>query len=200
MSFAPGRGSDRTMEERTDAASPADEALMAKVGRGDADAFAVLSARHLARTLALAQRMLGTRGDAEDVAQDVFLRVWTHAPRWRQDGARFTTWLYRVTVNLCLDRKRRPVPAHLDEAPEPADHRVDTEADMERRQTADLVADALAHLPERQRAALALCYDAGLGNVEAAAVLDISIGALESLLVRGRRALRERLSDLAKAL
>lgn len=187
------------MEERLGAA-PADEALMTKVGYGDADAFAVLSERHLGRTLALAHRMLGTRGDAEDVAQEAFLRVWTQAPRWRPEGARFTTWLYRVTVNLCLDRRRRPVNTDLGDVPEPADHRVDTEAEIGRRESADLVARALADLPERQRAAIALCYDAELGNIEAADVLGISIGALESLLVRGRRALRERLSDVAEAL
>ena len=83
-----------------------DEALMARVARGDERAFQVLSRRHLPAMLGLARRILGSTADAEDVAQEAFLRVWTHAPRWRP-LAQFRTWLTRVVVNLCLDRKRR---------------------------------------------------------------------------------------------
>ena len=83
-----------------------DEALMARVARGDERAFQLLSRRHLPAMLGLARRILGNAGDAEDVAQEAFMRVWTHAPRW-QPLAQFRTWLTRVVVNLCLDRKRR---------------------------------------------------------------------------------------------
>ena len=83
-----------------------DEALMARVARGDEAAFRALAGRHLPAMLGLARRILGNAADAEDVAQEAMLRVWTHAPRW-QPLALFRTWLTRVVVNLCLDRKRR---------------------------------------------------------------------------------------------
>src|SRR5471032_2031237 len=83
-----------------------DEALMARIARGDERAFRALTSRHLPVMLGLARRILGNAADAEDVSQEAMLRVWTHAPRW-QPLALFRTWLTRVVVNLCLDRKRR---------------------------------------------------------------------------------------------
>ena len=83
-----------------------DEALMARVARGDERAFQLLSRRHLPAMLGLARRILRNSAEAEDVAQEAFIHVWTHAPRW-QPLAQFRTWLTRVVVNLCLDRKRR---------------------------------------------------------------------------------------------
>jgi RNA polymerase sigma-70 factor (ECF subfamily) len=190
-----------------------DDALMARAGRGDKAAFAVLVRRHLARATAIAQRIVGNRSDAEEVVQEAFLRCWQKAPDWQPAGlpgnlgsgsagtsgerAQFATWLYRVLTNLCLDRRRRPQPVEIEAAGEIADDREDGFQRTERSETGKRVAEAMAQLPERQRAALALCYYEDLGNIEAAKVLDISIGALESLLVRGRRALRESLGDLA---
>jgi RNA polymerase sigma-70 factor (ECF subfamily) len=185
-----------------------DDALMARAGRGDKSAFAVLVRRHLARATAIAQRILGNRSDAEEVVQEAFLRCWQKAPDWQPaespgsaakagERAQFATWLYRVLTNLCLDRRRRPQPVELEVAGEIADTRDDGFAQTERGEVGKRVAEAMARLPDRQRAALALCYYEDLGNIEAAAALDISIGALESLLVRGRRALRDSLGDLA---
>jgi RNA polymerase sigma-70 factor (ECF subfamily) len=185
-----------------------DDALMARAGRGDKSAFAVLVRRHLARATAIAQRILGNRSDAEEVVQEAFLRCWQKAPDWQPaespgnaakagERAQFATWLYRVLTNLCLDRRRRPQPVELEAAGEIADTRDDGFAQTERGEIGRRVAEAMAKLPDRQRAALALCYYEDLGNIEAAAALDISIGALESLLVRGRRALRDSLGDLA---
>src|ERR1700741_3882429 len=185
----------------------ADDALMRRAGHGDKAAFAVLLRRHLARATAVAQRIVGNRSDAEEIVQEAFLRCWQKAPEWRPANARaaegqanraqFPTWLYRVLVNLCLDRRRRPQPVELEAAGEIADTGDDGFAQTERGEIGKRVAEAMAKLPDRQRAALALCYYEDLGNIEAAAALDISIGALESLLVRGRRALRDSLGDLA---
>ncbi len=185
-----------------------DDALMGRAGRGDRAAFAVLVKRHLARATAVAQRIVGNRSDAEEVVQEAFLRCWQKAPDWQPasrmsgekssgDRAQFATWLYRVLTNLCLDRRRRPQPVELEAAGEIADSRDDGFAETARGEIGRRVAAAMANLPDRQRAALALCYYEGLGNIEAAAALDISIGALESLLVRARRSLRETLGDLA---
>jgi len=185
-----------------------DDALMARAGRGEKAAFAALVRRHLARATAIAQRILGNKSDAEEVVQEAFLRCWQKAPDWQPAGApakvgnpneraQFATWLYRVLTNLCFDRRRRPQPVEIEAAGDIPDSREDGFARTERGEIGRRVAAAMAKLPERQRAALALCYYEDLGNIEAAAVLEISIGALESLLVRGRRALRESLGDLA---
>ncbi len=187
-------GASGQWPSRRDLQTPSDEALVVAVGNGERDAFAVLMDRHLDRTLALATRIVGNRSTAEDVAQETFLRVWKTAGEWQPGRARFTTWLYRVTVNLCLDIRRRPTFAALeliDDPPDPAEDAVST---IERRQRQMLLNQEIAVLGARQRAALALCYGAGLSNAEAAGVLEISIGALEGLLVRARRRLRERLS------
>jgi RNA polymerase sigma-70 factor (ECF subfamily) len=175
----------------------ADEELVARIGRGDQGAFHVLVERYLDRSLALAQRILGNRSDAEDVVQDAFLRVWTHAARWRVDGARFGTWFYRVVVNRCLDHTRRAVPVSLDVAEGLADTAPDGVALVYRRQIAQQVATAMVQLPDRQRAALALCYYEEMSQAEAADVLGVSVGAVESLLVRARRRLRELLQGIA---
>jgi RNA polymerase sigma-70 factor (ECF subfamily) len=185
-----------------------DDALMRRAGSGDKTAFALLVRRHLARATALAQRITGNRSDAEEIVQEAFLRCWQKAPEWRpandraaSDGgstAQFGTWLYRVLVNLCLDRRRRPQPVEIEAAEMVADDAADGFDETARGETSRRVQAAMAQLPERQRAALALCYFEGMGNIEAAAMLDISIGALESLLVRARRALRDALGDLAE--
>ena len=153
-------------------------------------------ARKLPRMLNLANRMLGDAAEAEDVAQEVFLRVWREAPRWRPGAARFDTWMHRVALNLCYDRLRRrrvtPMADPPDQVdPGPAPDRALMATDVGRRVQAAMMA-----LPERQREALALCHYQELGNIEAAAVMDISVEALESLLSRGRRALRATLSDM----
>jgi RNA polymerase sigma-70 factor (ECF subfamily) len=181
---------------------PSDEDLMMRIGAGDRNAFGELVRRHLMRAVMLARRVTGSRSDAEDVAQEAFLRVWTKAPQWsladgRLKNARFTTWLYRVVVNLSIDRRRRPSHAPLEAAGDPPDA-ADTPIEaMAKSQLSAQVSAAVAALPERQRAALALCFYEGLSNREAAEILSLTPGAVESLLVRARRALRERLAGAA---
>lgn len=170
-----------------------DEALMEQVGEGDHDAFRLLVDRHLGRAVALADRIVRNRSEAEEIAQEAFLRVWINAARWRPEGALFRTWFTRVLVNLCIDRKRKPQMAPLEAAGDPPDERADAFDGVAARQQAERLQAAMAELPERQRAALALCYWEGLSNIEAAKALAVTVGALESLLVRGRRALRDKL-------
>ncbi len=174
-----------------------DRVLVAAIGRGSHRAFQALMDRHMPFVLRLARRVVGHRDDADEVAQEAFLRVWTIAPRWRHDGdARFKTWLYRVVVNLCLDRRRRLPALPLEVAGDPSDPAPNSLEQVYAGEAARLVAQALDELPPRQRAAVILCYYAGVSAAEAAATLEVTVSALESLLVRGRRALRVRLSDL----
>ncbi|HEY1225184.1 MAG TPA: RNA polymerase sigma factor [Brevundimonas sp.] len=179
----------------SDIADP-DEDLVRRVGQGDPAAIQALVARKLPRMTALAQRMLGDPVEAEDVAQEAMLRAWKQAPRWAPGKAKFDTWLHRVGLNLCYDRLRRRREIPTDSPPEridegPAPDRGLLAADVGARVNA-----ALARLPERQREAIVLCHYQELTNIEAAALMDVSIEALESLLSRGRRTLRQALSGI----
>lgn len=178
--------------------SDPDAELVRRAGEGDASAADALVRKHLPRMVGLARRMLSDATEAEDVAQEVFLRVWREAPRWKPGGAKFETWMHRVALNLCYDRLRRrrerpDADAGLD-VPDGAPSA--TEAWFAR-QRAATVQEALAALPERQRAAIALVHFQELGNISAAEMLGISVEALESLLARGRRTLRAALADAA---
>jgi RNA polymerase sigma-70 factor (ECF subfamily) len=175
-----------------------DEELLVRVARGDPAAARALVGRKLPRLLSLAQRMLGDAAEAQDVAQEAFLRIWKQAPRWRPGAAKFDTWLHRVALNLCYDRLRRRREVATEVPPErpdpgPAPDRGLLAADVGAR-----VSAALARLPDRQREAIVLAHYQELGNIEAAAVMGVSVEALESLLARGRRALRAALADLVE--
>ncbi|MBM3491173.1 MAG: sigma-70 family RNA polymerase sigma factor [Alphaproteobacteria bacterium] len=170
-----------------------DEALMRRVAEGDRAAFARLMDRHLSRALALAERVAGNRGDAEELVQEAMLRVWTEATRFRPELGSFRAWFNRILVNLCLDRRRRPTGLSLEAAGDPADPAPDALAQtLEARANAALRA-AVAELPERQRVALALCYWEGQSNQQAAEALATSVSAVETLLVRARRLLKAKL-------
>jgi RNA polymerase sigma-70 factor (ECF subfamily) len=129
------------------------------------------------------------------VAQEAFLRAWRHAGRWRPGEARFSTWLHRVAVNLCIDRRRRRREQTVDELPEVADPAPGPEGTALAAARRRRVEAAVAGLPERQRAAVLLTHFQGLGNIEAAEALGVSVEAVESLLSRARRQLRAALAD-----
>ena len=171
-----------------------DAALLARVDAGDSRACRILVDAHLGRVTAFAWRLLGDAGEAEDVAQEAFLRLWRQAANWRAE-ARVGTWLHRVAHNLCVDRLRRLRPAADADPPDILDPSGGPAADRQRSQVAQVVEMALAGLPERQRAAITLVHYQAFGNIEAAAILGVSVKALESLLARGRRRLRDRLRD-----
>lgn len=173
-----------------------DAALIERVGRGEPAAIQAMVARKLPRMVALAQRMLGDPVEAEDVAQEAMLRAWKQAPRWTPGQAKFDTWLHRVGLNLCYDRLRRRREMPTDAMPETVDPGPGPSRGLEAADTGARVNAALAALPERQREAIVLCHYQELGNIEAAGLMDVSVEALESLLSRGRRALRVALADL----
>ncbi|MBI1209889.1 MAG: RNA polymerase sigma factor [Alphaproteobacteria bacterium] len=170
--------------------------LVARIATGDRVAARALMARHLPRILSLGRRMLGSQTEAEDVAQEVFLRVWTHASRWRPGAAKFETWLHRVAMNLCYDQLRKKKPANIETVPEPVDPAPGPVGSLFQRQVGAAVDAALSALPQRQKEAIVLCHHQGLSNIDAAEVMSVSVEALESLLARGRRTLKEKLKDL----
>lgn len=172
-----------------------DDELVEAVASGDGQACAVLMQRHLGRIVALARRMMGNQADAEEVAQEVFLRVWTHAGKWEPGRAQFGTWLHRVAANLCLDRLRRQrSTVDIDEMPDLVSGEPAPDRRLEADELAVRVEAALRQLPDRQRAAIALSHYQGLSNTETAEILEVSVEAVESLLSRGRRQLRSLLA------
>jgi RNA polymerase sigma-70 factor, ECF subfamily len=178
-------------------AADLDANLLARAARGEARAASELVARRLPRIVGLARRLLSDPAEAEDVAQDAFLRLWKQAPKWREEGAKVETWLWTVTTNLCLDRLRRrrsqADPAILEEMDDGAG---DPLSHLESSERAGQITAAILALPDRQRAAIVLKYQEGRSQAEAAGFLDLSEDAFESLLARARRTLRANLSGV----
>lgn len=174
-----------------------DDVLIEAASRGDAAAWSGLVDRHLQAVIDFSWYKLGDRAAAEDIAQDVFVRLMKKAPNWEPGGPTIRAWLFRVAMNLCIDRMRaKPMLAleTVDYVPlaNPA-----PEADIDDRiawQRA--VRAAIDDLPERQQTAIVLVHYQGLSNKEAADLLEVSVEALESLLSRARRKMRKRLDPL----
>ena len=165
-----------------------DEAqLVAAVSTGDSRAFEVLVTRHLPAIEAYALRFMGDRSGAQDVTQEVMLKLWQRAGDYDATKARVTTWLHRLAHNTAIDHLRRTA-KYIDDSrlPEP-------EAAPENNQESEAVKAALAHLPMNQRNALVLTYYQDLSNKEAAEIMGLGVRALESLLVRARTTLKKQL-------
>ncbi len=168
---------------------------MADLARGDEAALSALIVRHQARVWRIASGVLGDPEEAKDIAQMAFLRMVEAASGYRPEG-RFTAWLRRLVTRLCLDHLRRRWPEPI----EGGEH-LDTEADPGRVSGSEErhleLRGALLHLPPRQRMALVLRYDEGLGYAEIALALgdDATPKLVERLLERGRKGLARLLQD-----
>ena len=185
------------LDEYTDLA---DDALLALYSQGDTAAARALTTRLTPRVFGHAVRVLGDWAEAEDVAQDAMMRLWKVAPDWCMGEAKVSTWLYRVTVNLCTDRLRRKRGVGLDEVDEPLDPSPSVTDQLQTRERMDALQAGLQTLPERQRQAVILRHIEGLGNPEIAKILEISTEAVESLTARGKRALAQALAPAREKL
>jgi len=172
-----------------------DEQLMLDVADGDMSAFAQLVQRHHRSALNIAYRFLSDAGRAEDIVQDAFLKILSAAERYRPT-ARFRTYLYNVIWHLCVDSYRKKRPQRLGETPLKADAAENPETVAMTEERAVLVRQAIQELPTRQRMALVLKHYENMSYDGIAEALGCSEGAVDSLLVRARRALQEKLKDL----
>jgi RNA polymerase sigma-70 factor, ECF subfamily len=170
-----------------------DGGLLALAAARDPAAFAEIVSRYHQPVYRLVWRMTNGGPEAEDIAQDAFVRLWQNPAQLREAGA-LKGWLMRVASNGVIDRSRKPRHAALDDAPEVADPQARPDRPLDRAEASKLVDGAIAALPDRQRLALSLVYFEGLSNIAAAEVLDVSVEAVESLLARARRSLKESLS------
>ncbi len=179
-----------------------DARLMAASARGDPDAFRLLVETHQNRVFGTIVRMLGDSGEADDLAQQVFVRIWQSAGRY-EPRARFTTWLHTITRNLVLNeirrRKRHPVTPLDTELGDRAIELEDTSApspgaSLLETELREAIRRAIDSLPEQQRTAVVLRRYEDLPYEEIAKVLRTTVPAVKSLLFRARAELRERLS------
>ncbi|MEL6567746.1 MAG: RNA polymerase sigma factor [Pseudomonadota bacterium] len=175
--------------DATNVSEDSDLADIRAAASGNRLAQSALVTRHMPRVYALAMRMLGDAALAEDITQEAFLRAWKQLPKW-EPRAKFSTWLHRVTLNLCRDHFRKRREQTMDELPERTDPDLRPDERLDQTQRATSLMNAIDSLPERQRAALVLCSLEGRSNIDAAAIMDVSIEALESLLARARRKLK----------
>jgi len=177
-----------------------DAELLARFAQGDRAAAQVLTARLAPVVYAQAFRMLGDRAEAEDITQDSLLRLWHAAPDWQAGQAKVTTWLYRVTSNLCIDKMRKSNRQSSDAVPEMPDDGPDMERRLQDSARAQALRAALSDLPNRQKQAMVLRHLEGLSNPDVAQIMQISVEAVESLMSRGKRSLADALAPQKKAL
>ena len=195
------------MSNRLDSFSSED--LMVKTASGDEFAFEVLVRRHQTSVLNLIYRFIGDRTQAKDLAQEVFLRVWQAAGSY-QPKAKFTTWIYRITANLCMNELKSSRRRRLFQFLRFGEDREDTieeiladaspspEDLLLSREQSRRISDALQSLPENQRMALILKRYDDLSYQEIAKVIGCSVSAVESLLFRAKGTLQKKLKNFQK--
>ncbi|MTJ82597.1 MAG: sigma-70 family RNA polymerase sigma factor [Telmatospirillum sp.] len=178
------------------AVAGSDEDLLERMRCDDVEAYRALVERHIDHAYAVAMRILKNPADAEDVTQDAFVKAWVNRQRWDAGRAKFSTWLYRVIVNRCIDKQRLVKTEWLDDVEEPAADVDDAVTVIHRQRVYGRLDDALHRLPTQQRVALVLSYYEDLSNIEVADVMGTTVSAVESLLKRGRKRLRDLLRQV----
>jgi len=175
-----------------DSDAPSDEDLLAAIASREKAAFSMLIDRHMENVRSLSWRLLNNHADVDDIAQDVFLKLWNKPDSFKPGNAKFSTWLYRVTKNACIDKQRKMKNSTGLEVVELtyADNKPDPESQLVANSQAEQVNNAIAKLPPRQAQAISLSHFEGVSNIEAAQILEVSVEAVESLLGRARRSLK----------
>ncbi len=168
-----------------------DDVLMRRVASGDIIAFQKVIEKHAPKVHRIAWRLLNDPVEAEDMTQEVMLKIWQNAASWKEGSFGIAAWVNRIAMNHCLDRlKKRPVISDHN-IPERADPTLLADAALLMHERQAHIQAALNELPERQKASIILTYFEEMTNQDAADALDLNIKAFESLLLRARRSLRD---------
>jgi RNA polymerase sigma-70 factor (ECF subfamily) len=168
-----------------------DESLISQIQEGSHEAFATLVNRHSNRFYRIAYRFVSGKDDAEDIVQDAFLKLWNRPNLWDPGkGTKFTTWFYRVVINLCLDHRKKKKLVNLSEGIEFADEKPGADILLDVHQKQALLERLICELPERQQLAINLCFYEGLSNNEAAQIIGVRVKALQSLIMRAKTTLK----------
>ncbi|MDA3917126.1 MAG: sigma-70 family RNA polymerase sigma factor [Deltaproteobacteria bacterium] len=175
------------------------EDLMQRVANGDRHAFTTLVQVHQNSILNFIWRLMGDKTHAEDLSQDVFLRVWKSAPKYEK-RAKFSTWIYRIAINLCLNKKRtlKIKNMFLTSLPLKRQPQINTdfttpENQLLKAEQTRRIFDILNTLPSAQRIAVTLKFYQGLSYAEISQILDRSIPAVDALLVRAKKNIQKKI-------
>jgi RNA polymerase sigma-70 factor, ECF subfamily len=175
-----------------------DQALIGALARGEKQAAGELLTRHGDRLMAVAFRLLSDRQLAEDMVQETLIKAIKQAPTWQPGKALFSTWMHRVIVNGCYDHLRKKATkteiSGLEHFPDRADESPDALAKLAGDDVSAAMSAALENIPPRQKQAIVLFYYEDLSGTETAEILELTVEAVESLLVRGRKSLRQQLA------
>lgn len=176
-----------------------EERLVQRVLDGQSAAFGELITAHSDWMMRVAYRMTRNEASSEELVQEAFFKTWKSLDHW-QPKARLSTWMYRILVNLCIDHARKQQIHLVDDGDVVADHETseDGREVIEKRDVKDKVWQAIERLPSRQKAAFILCQYEGHSMAEAADIMASTVGAIESLLIRAKMALRQTLANTAK--
>ena len=165
--------------------------LVQQLSSGDENAYRILLDQHLASISSYVGRMMHSNAYTQDIVQETFLRLWTQGARFNPETAKLTTWLHNIAHNLCVDHFRKHNRMVLEDVNDEPDEHSEPVSQLQNLESATHIGECLMQLPERQRSAIIMCHYQGMSNKDAAAILDISLDALESLMARGRRKLRK---------
>ncbi len=173
-----------------------DLVLMTQIAAGNGEAYRTVLDLYTTPVFQLAYNILRNKEMAEDITQETFIRLWNNASKWRETG-RIKSWLFRIAHNLCIDEIRRYKPSgNIDDFSEiiGSDDKLADE-EMHESDISKTIKAAVLELPVRQKTALMLVHYSDCSNIEAAEIMEISVDAIESLLSRGRRSLKDKLKD-----
>lgn len=179
----------KTLEELND------ESLMDLVLEQHHQAFAVLVGRRHKMFYAAAFRMMHTKEEAEDITQEAFLKIWQNPNIWKKGkGAKFTTWFYKIVINMCLDKLKKAKTIHVEVDEAFSTNAPSQEHVLQTIREKKILEKEISSLPLKQKTALNLCVYEEMSNKEAAQIMGIKVKALESLLMRAKAGLRDRLT------
>ena len=173
-----------------------DESLLCRIQEGSHEAFAILVDRHSNRFYRIAYRLVSSRDDAEDIVQEMFLKLWGRPNLWDPGkGAKFTTWFYRIIINRCFDHHKKKKLINVPEDIEFADENPGQDVLFDMHQKQAVLERFIRELPERQQQAVNLCFYEGLSNNEAAQIIGVKVKALQSLVMRAKTTLKYKIKQ-----